>query len=841
MIRKRLLAGVLSASLVISAMLPMVSSAQATEIDTFDKKTLGTELSTLEEVSEITLEKSLKGNPLLGFDGDGNLTYGGDQAAMVEGDTVYLYTSHDIAPTEAYKIPEWLCYSSKDMVNWTYESVIMKVSDISWADDIYSGWASQVAEYQGMYYFYYCTWNKYDRDENGYAIQAIGVATSDSPTGPFEDIGYPLVIGSTTTPHTSNWNDIDPTVWIETDETGEDHRYLAWGNGLYFICELNEDMISVKDQNDDYRIDMNDIIQQKFNGMRGHGFTEAAWLYRQQDEKGNYYGPYYTFFAADWREQMAYATTDDISSGEWDFGGILMPPSPTSNTHHPAVIDFKGKTYLIYHNGKLSGGSGFRRVACVEEFTINEDGSIDPILETATGISGIRSEITNIEGIAISHESFVNPLDDIGYPISKSVGTDSSAAYEDARWAIVPGKADTSKDSYVSLEAYNKPGLYLTANASTSLVLTQDATGTAAVKNSMTFRTLKGLNGTGVTFESVAYPGYYLTSIGSELTLSNDATADNSTFFVKTLSSISATKTRKDYKVGEQLNLKDIKVKATYIDGMSETITEYTTNASSIDMSKTGTKTLTITYTKDAIIKTFDIPITVNKTLKSISVTKVLKKIYYIGDTVRASDFQVTAEYNGAPNAIVANFTTNVSSIDMNKPGTKTLTITYMEDGITKTCNTSFTLKYAVPKKDQSFTKGNFNYKVSKSAEKNGTVTLTSAKKKTNTSVTIPATVKINGFTFNVTAIGDKAFASNRKLKNVTVGTNITSIGKNAFDGCKKLQKITVKSTKLKSVGKNALRGIQAKAKIKVPKKQLTKYKKLFKGKGQKNTVSVTG
>lgn len=24
--------------------------------------------------------------------------------------------------------------------------------------------------------------------------------------------------------------DIDPTVWVDTDEDGTEHRYLAWGN-----------------------------------------------------------------------------------------------------------------------------------------------------------------------------------------------------------------------------------------------------------------------------------------------------------------------------------------------------------------------------------------------------------------------------------------------------------------------------------------------------------------------------------------------------------------------------------------------------------------------------------
>ena len=46
------------------------------------------------------------------------------------------------------------------------------------------------------------------------------MAVSDSPTGPFVDIGEPLVRGTFTTEESSGWNDIDPTVWVETDDKG---------------------------------------------------------------------------------------------------------------------------------------------------------------------------------------------------------------------------------------------------------------------------------------------------------------------------------------------------------------------------------------------------------------------------------------------------------------------------------------------------------------------------------------------------------------------------------------------------------------------------------------------
>ena len=53
---------------------------------------------------------------------------------------------------------------------------------------------------------------------------------------------------------------------------------------------------------------------------------------------------------------MAYSTTDDLMNGQWEFGKEIARPNVTSNTNHMAVIDFKGKTYFIYHNGALAGG-----------------------------------------------------------------------------------------------------------------------------------------------------------------------------------------------------------------------------------------------------------------------------------------------------------------------------------------------------------------------------------------------------------------------------------------------------------------------------------------------------
>ena len=145
-----------------------------------------------------------------------------------------------------------------------------------------------------------------------------------------------------------------------------------------------------------------------------------------------------------------------------------------------------------------------------------------------------------------------------------------------------------------------------------------------------------------------------------------------------------------------------------------------------------------------------------------------------------------------------------------------------------------------VPAVGATKTVGKAIYKVTKSDAKNGTVTLVKLTNKNEKKFTVPASVKVDGVSFKVTEISKNAFKNNKKLKQVTVGKNVAKIGANAFSGDKSLKKLTIKSAKLKKVGKKAFKGIHAKCRIKVPKKKLTAYKRLLKGKGQKAGVKIT-
>ena len=226
---------------------------------------------------------------------------------------------------------------------------------------------------------------------------------------------------------------------------------------------------------------------------------------------------------------------------------------------------------------------------------------------------------------------------------------------------------------------------------------------------------------------------------------------------------------------------------------------------------------------------------TANAPATSISSAKIsdIKTQLYAGKAVTPS---VTVTLNGKKLKAGTDYT--VSYTNNTKAGA-TATVTVVGKGnYTGAVTQNFKIA-AVPAKGKVYTVGSLKYKVTKSAYKNGTVSVSAPAKKTLTSVSVPATVKIGGYTFNVTAIGDKAFNGCTKLKKVTIGSKVTTIGKQAFNGCKVLTSITISSKVLKTVGSSALKGISAKAVIKVPAAKLSAYQKLLKGKGQKASVKI--
>ncbi|MFV8365738.1 glycoside hydrolase family 43 protein [Flavobacterium sp. XS1P27] len=281
--------------------------------------------------------------------------YTGDPAALVYKDKVYLYAGHDEAPNDFnfYKMNEWLVYSSSDMVNWQEHPVPLKVTDFAWAKS--DAWAAQVIERDGKFYWYVTV------EHGTIPGKSIGVAVSDSPTGPFKDaLGKAIITNDMTTKTSISWDDIDPTVMIDDDG----QAYLFWGNTVCHYAKLKANMVE---------------LDGPIQTISLPNFTEAPWIHKKKDW-------YYLSYAYQFPEKIAYAMSKSIN-GPWEYKGILNEIAGNSNTNHQSIIEFKGKDYFIYHNGATqTNGGSFRRSVCIDRLYYNEDGTLKRVIMTTEGI-----------------------------------------------------------------------------------------------------------------------------------------------------------------------------------------------------------------------------------------------------------------------------------------------------------------------------------------------------------------------------------------------------------------------------------------------------------------------
>ena len=302
-----------------------------------------------------------------------------DPAPMVHDGTMYVYTGHDEDGADFFWMQEWRVYSSQDMVNWQDHGSPLALESFSWADD--RAWASQTIERNGKFYWYICAHSRLSKG------MAIGVAVSDSPTGPFRDaIGKPLF-------ENGSWDHIDPTVMIDDDG----QAWLMWGNPRIYYLKLNKDMISYSGE-----LGMIDMTEEGFGAPSmdkrekdkkyKDNYTEGPWL-RKVDASKYKVDPakaYQLLYAAGGvPEHISYSTAPS-PLGPWTYAGPIMPLCDTKSfTNHCGVADYKGHSYFFYHTGKLPNGGGFGRSVAVEEFKYNADGSFPTIMPTDEGVQPV--------------------------------------------------------------------------------------------------------------------------------------------------------------------------------------------------------------------------------------------------------------------------------------------------------------------------------------------------------------------------------------------------------------------------------------------------------------------
>lgn len=279
--------------------------------------------------------------------------YTADAASLVYEDRFYIYAGRDEAsPTGGwFNMKEWRIYSSNDMVNWTDHGASLKTTDFSWSNG--DAWASHCIHHNGKFYWYVSVNHK---EKGG---KAIGVAVSDNPTGPFVDAKGSAIITTDMTPNQGDFDDIDPAVFIDDDG----QAYLYWGNGKCKYVKLNDDMISFSGE-----IQYADVPR----------FGEAPWL-----QKVN--GIYYLSYSSNSPSTIEYCT-GPTATGPWEFKGRILETVQNCPTNHQAITNYKGNWYLVYHNGALPGGGGFRRSISIEEFSFNPDQTIPFIHQTQEGV-----------------------------------------------------------------------------------------------------------------------------------------------------------------------------------------------------------------------------------------------------------------------------------------------------------------------------------------------------------------------------------------------------------------------------------------------------------------------
>ncbi len=264
-------------------------------------------------------------------------------------------------------------FSSEDLVNWTDEGVILDLKkDVDWANR--NAWAPCIVEKKinGEYkYFYYFT-----------AAQKIGVAVADNPEGPFVDSGKALL---TKNPGNRHWGQvIDPEVFTDPKTN---KSYLYWGNGWCASAELNDDMVSIK-ENSLKMINVDKTYREGTTVIYRNGVYYFMWS--EDDTRSPKYKVRYGY--TDSPQGTLTIPEKNIVIQKRDVDEIY-------GTGHNSAIQIPGKDewYLVYHRftrpegiDMPGGAGGFHREVCIDKLTFDEQGMINEVIPTTKGIQAVN-------------------------------------------------------------------------------------------------------------------------------------------------------------------------------------------------------------------------------------------------------------------------------------------------------------------------------------------------------------------------------------------------------------------------------------------------------------------
>lgn len=362
------------------------------------------------ETAEYEVTAAPEVNPILpGFKADPEVMFSHKTGRF------YVYPTTDGTPGwGGYKFS---AFSSPDLVNWQEENVILDLSteQVTWATG--NAWAPCIEEKlvdgKYKYYFYFSGHNP------SYNYKTLGCAVSDSPTGPFVDLGHPMV-----EKNIASGQLIDSDVF--TDSKGD--TYFYWGNGSLVASKMNDDMTSFTDARN---------ITPAGGSLSDYAFREGVYVFERN-------GIYYFMWSVDdtgaTNYHVAYGTSDSpmgpIKVAEKPVVLIQDAANSIYGTGHNSVIKVPGKDewYIVYHriNKNYKGNDpGVHREVCIDRMEFNADGTIKQVIPTHRGINPVNVEsymdqhISDVETIILENQAEI--VKNVYYNIDGTLAADTSA------------------------------------------------------------------------------------------------------------------------------------------------------------------------------------------------------------------------------------------------------------------------------------------------------------------------------------------------------------------------------------------------------------------------------
>lgn len=290
----------------------------------------------------------------------------------------YIYSTTDGTP--GWGGHDFSVFSSTNLIDWKDEGKMLDVKgdQVKWATG--NAWAPCIIEKKvGKAYKYFFYFSAHNPQSNR---KEIGVAVSDSPTGPFVDSGAPIITDADRPKEARGGQAIDVDVF-QDPKTGK--CYLYWGNGFMAGAELNDDMLSVKKETIAH-------LTPKGGNLQSWAFREGAYVFYR---KGTYYFMWSVDDTGSPNYHVCYGTAKSplgpITIDENNYMVIKQKPEDKIyGTAHNSVLQIPGKDewYIVYHRinkNFVHHEPGIHREVCIDRMTFDKQGRIIPVIPTLDG------------------------------------------------------------------------------------------------------------------------------------------------------------------------------------------------------------------------------------------------------------------------------------------------------------------------------------------------------------------------------------------------------------------------------------------------------------------------